>query len=386
MKLIEITNDALAKEFLDFPARLYKDEPNYIRPLDDDLNKVFDKKKNKFFRHGSLCRWLLQDADGKTIGKVAAFINKRTINKHGQPTGGMGFFDCIKDQDAAFALFDQCKAWLSEQGIEAMDGPINFGERNAFWGLLVEGFDPPIYQMPYNFPYYKDFFEAYGFKDYFQQYSYGLKMDHPRPQKYYDRAEKIMSDPNYTFRHIEKRKLADYGEDFRKVYNASWGKHDGFKQMQPAQAQKVVNSMKPILIEDTMWFGYYKDEPVAMFFMLPELNQYFKHLNGKMNLFAKVKFFLLKTFKPARKLNAILFGVHPDHQKKGMEGAIIIAAHRHIHPQRKYDDLELAWMGDFNPKMMRVCESLGAHVVKTHITYRKLFDENAVFERCPVIQ
>jgi len=51
----------------------------------------------------------------------------------------MGFFECTDDRDAAFLLFDTCSAWLKERGMQAMDGPINFGENDVNWGLLVEG-------------------------------------------------------------------------------------------------------------------------------------------------------------------------------------------------------------------------------------------------------
>ncbi|WP_449435012.1 hypothetical protein [Pedobacter steynii] len=57
----------------------------------------------------------------------------------------MGFFECINDKEAAFKLFDTAKLWLAENGMEAMDGPINFGENDSFWGLLVEGFTPPSF-------------------------------------------------------------------------------------------------------------------------------------------------------------------------------------------------------------------------------------------------
>jgi hypothetical protein len=62
----------------------------------------------------------------------------------------MGFFECIDKQEAAFLLFDTCKAWLEKAGMEAMDGPINFGENESYWGLLVEGFDNPSYGMNYH--------------------------------------------------------------------------------------------------------------------------------------------------------------------------------------------------------------------------------------------
>ncbi|OPG94324.1 hypothetical protein B2I21_32060, partial [Chryseobacterium mucoviscidosis] len=88
--------------------------------------------------------------------KVAVFINETYQQK--QPTGGIGFFDCVNDQETANFIFDHCKSWLQERGMEAMDGPINFGERDKFWGLVIEGFIEPLYGMNYNFPYYKDLF------------------------------------------------------------------------------------------------------------------------------------------------------------------------------------------------------------------------------------
>jgi hypothetical protein len=160
MKIVEVTTPRHIQEFILLPVKLYKNEPNWIRPLDKDIESVFDVEKNKTFRHGKCIRWILQNDSGETIGRVAAFVNEKIVHKgNDQPTGGMGFFECINDREAAFFLFDQCKTWLQSNGMEAMDGPINFGSRDRWWGLLIEGFDrEPNYQCNYNFPYYKDFF------------------------------------------------------------------------------------------------------------------------------------------------------------------------------------------------------------------------------------
>ena len=112
--------------------------------------------KNKTFRHGECTRWVLQTSEGEFLGRIAAFINKKYKNKGDEfLVGGIGFFDCINDQSAADMLFDVAKHWLLQRGVEAMDGPINFGERDRWWGLVTEGFQEPLYCMNYNPPFYR---------------------------------------------------------------------------------------------------------------------------------------------------------------------------------------------------------------------------------------
>jgi hypothetical protein len=386
MQITEVTSAAHRNEFLLLPVRLYKNEKNWIRPLDKDIEEVFDKEKNKFFRHGECTRWILKDDSGKTIGRVAAFIDRKTAKTYDQPTGGMGFFECINDKNAAFILFDTCKSWLEQRGMEAMDGPINFGERHKWWGLLVDGFGEPNYCMPWTHLYYKDFFEAYGFKEFFKQYTYHRKVDDPLAPSIAQKADRIAQNPAYSFRHIEKKNLEKYAEDMRTVYNKAWVKHTGVREMTKTQAMNSMKQMKPVLDEEIVWFAYYNNEPVGFFIMLPELNQLFKHLNGKFNLLAKLKFLYYKWRGVCKKMFGVVFGIVPEHQGKGLEGAIVIAAAKVVQPKRKYTDFEMNWIGDFNPKMMHLSESVGGKILKTHITYRKLFDETREFKRMPVIE
>ena len=384
-RLVPVRDNADRKAFIMAGVTPYKGDPNYIRPLDNDINNVFDPAKNRFFKHGEAERWLLQDSQGTLIGRTGAFINRKTVKDGDVPAGGMGFFECIDDQQAANAIFDNCRDWNAERGMEAMDGPINFGERQAFWGLLVDGFDSPAYQMNYNPRFYKNLFETYGFKEYFQQYTYGMKVHDERPKKYYERADHIFADPEYSFRHVEMDKLDQYAEDFRQIFNEAFSVHAG-REMSQAAAKKMMQSMKPVIVDYIMWFGYHKDRPVAFFINIPDINQYFKHVNGNMNWLGKAKFFYhSKINRTVKKFIGVVFGVVPDYQAKGLEGAIIIAAHNRIAPTMKWFDIELQWIGDFNPKMMRVAENLGATIERTHITYRYLFDRNREFKRFPII-
>ena len=387
MKLIEVNDKTTVRAFLRFPVRLYKGEKTWIRPLDSDIEQVFDPGKNKFFRHGECIRWILQNDKQETIGRVAAFINKKTAQKEEQPTGGMGFFECIEDKNAAFQLFDACKSWLQAKGMEAMDGPVNFGDRDRWWGLLVDGFHiEPNYCCNYNFPYYQQFFEGYGFQIYFKQFTYGRKTRDPFHPKIAMKAEKVAQDPNYRFEHLKKSNLKKYTEDFRTVYNKAWSRHKGVAEMSSLQAKNAMKKIKPIMDDKIIWYGYYNDEPIAFFLLLPEVNQIFKYVNGKLDWVGKLKFLYHKWAKSCHKMFGVVFGVVPEHQGKGVEGALIIATAKMVQDDyHRYEDLEMNWIGDFNPKMIRVVEQVGGEVFKTPYTYRKLSDENKPFKRAPIV-
>jgi hypothetical protein len=388
MKLIEVTSPQLAREFLHLPLRIYKDYPRWIRPLDKDIEAVFDTQKNKAFKHGECARWILTDAQGLTIGRVAAFINQRTVNKgNQQPTGGMGFFECINSREAAFLLLDRCKEWLQQRGMEAMDGPINFGERDRWWGLLIEGYDrEPNYQCNYQPPYYKEFFEAYGFQVYFYQLTFGRPILGPLTERLQQKADLVANDPDYSFRYLRKSEFKQLPDLIRSVYNRAWANRGEIPEMTETQARHIVKQMKPIVDEKLLWFGFYKNDPVVFFLSLPEVNQIFKHLNGKLNLWGKLKFLWHQLRGTNRKAFGVLFGVVPEHQGKGVDGAIIMAFRKLMQEEyRQYDDYELNWIGDFNPKMIRVAEQINTEVVKRHATYRKLFDETKPFTRMPIV-
>ena len=182
MKIIEVLNKNEIKKFHKIPYIIYKNDKNWIPHIKQEIESVFDPQKNKFFDHGIIARFILLNSN-KLIGRIAVFIDKKRSNTFEIPTGGIGFFECIDDDSAAFKLFDTAKKWLEEREMKAMDGPINFGEKDRYWGLLINGFDhPPLYGHNYNPDYYKSFFIKYGFKTYFKQYTFCLLYTSPSPR------------------------------------------------------------------------------------------------------------------------------------------------------------------------------------------------------------
>jgi hypothetical protein len=389
MKIQEVTTSRHIHEFLQLPVRLYKNEAHWIRPLDKDIESVFDEGKNKTFRHGDCVRWILMNDQNEVIGRVAAFVNDKTVRKgNEQPTGGMGFFECINDERAAFLLFDQCKAWLQQKGMEAMDGPINFGTRDRWWGLLIEGFDrQPNYQCNYNFPYYQRFFESYGFQVYFYQFTFCRTVREPVVPRLAEKAAIAARDPDYDFRYLDKTEMPRLAEYIHHVYNKAWASRNENPELNLQQAKLLVKQMKPILDSHLLYFGFYKNEPVSFFISLPEMNQIFKYVNGKLDLLGKLKFVWHTFMKTNRKAFGILFGVVPEHQGKGLDGAMIMKAREVLQEKyKRYDEYEMNWIGDFHPTMINVIKQVGGTLCKKHATYRKLFDESKPFKRAPILK
>ncbi|HEX2969885.1 MAG TPA: hypothetical protein VHO46_12370 [Bacteroidales bacterium] len=381
MNIIEVKTKREKKEFIDFPKWLYRDDNDYVSPLDSGIEAIFDPERNHAFSHGKAIRWILSDETGKTIGRVAAFVDRIRSDANNQPTGGLGFFEVIENSDAAFRLFDTAKEWLSSQGIEAMDGPINFGENDNNWGLLVDGFVQQAYGMPYNKKYYREYFEEYGFRNYFEQYSYHVPVD-KFPERIMKIADWISRRPGYTFRHFELKNSGKYVNDIVEVYNSAWSvfKED-FTPLEPAILEESLKKAEFIIDEELIWFAYFNDKPIAFFILFPDVNQILKHLNGKLHLWNMIKVLYYKLTHEMTRMRALVGGVHPNYQNSGVESAIFLQLYRVFVRKPWYKELELSWVGDFNPKMISIYEALGSRRAKVHVTYRYMINTARKFVR-----
>ena len=143
----------------------------------------------------------------------------------------------------------------------------------------------------------------------------------------------------------------------------------------------MFKTMKPVMDETLTWFTYYKDEPIAIWVNLPDLNQFFKHLNGKFGLLQKLKFLWLQKFGKCNRFVGIVFGIVPEFQGKGVDAFMIVEAAKIIQPMARYENYEMQWIGDFNPKMINVAESICPNRSRILSTYRYIFDRNKEFKR-----
>lgn len=389
LKEVKREDKCLVREFLELPKRIYKNTAEWVCPFDSSIEAVFDPAKNKLFQDGEAIRWVAYNAEGECVGRIAAFYDKTHAYSYEQPTGGCGFFEAIDDQELANFMFDASRDWLKERGMEAMDGPVNFGSRDAWWGLLVEGYEyQPLFENPYHLPYYKALFENYGFKNYFNQNTYVWNVDDDDvAEVVHDRVKRLMSTPGYRFAPIGDEDLYSAVEKFRNIYNKAWALFTGVQPMEAEEARAMADTMRPIVDRNLIWFSYFNDEPIGFFIMVPDLNRLVGKYNGKFGIVNKLRMMWdLKVRKKCDRIFAIIFGITPEFQGKGVESGFMKAMLDGFIRTKKnhYRSVEFAWIGDFNPVMNRMIQSyVCATRHKMHTTYRYLFDREKPFTRCP---
>lgn len=387
MEVFEVSDANTVNEFHRLSRKIYRNDPNFIPLLRPMVENTFNPQKNPKFNGGNACRWIVKK-DGEYVGRMAAFYDSGYSAGYEQPTGCFGFFECIDDQDVANLLFDTAKNWLQQNGMEAMDGPVNFGENFFYWGLLVDGFQPQTFGMQYHKPYYRRLFESYGLKTFYEQYSYSLDITNPDlPDRFWKIAAWVAQKPGYAYEHFTFQNQDKYIGDFIEIHSQAWADHSNYKPASFVELKEMITQAKFILEEEFIWFVYHEGKPIAFFMMIPDLNQILKKLKtGKLNIWNILKMIYYKRTKTISRCRVIVLGVVPHFQRLGIESGIFYQLKKVMLGKPWYNDMEMSWVGDFNPKMNALFKSFGAKQTLTHLTMRYLFDPKKEFKRAAIIR
>ncbi len=387
MEVVQVSGKKTTGEFYQLPEYLFRENSNYTPLLWKMLEDIFDRQRNAKFEKGDANRWIVRDK-GKCIGRIAAFFDPDYSAGYDQPTGCIGFFECARNKEAAFLLFDTAKKWLQQNGMEAMDGPVNFGENFFHWGLLLEGDQPQTFGMQYHPAYYQEFFEEYGFKVFYRQYSYSLDITNPDlPDRFWKIAAWVAQKPGYRFEHFTFKNQDKYIYDFMEIHRQAWAGHGNYKPARFEQLKEMISQGRFFLEEEFIWYVYHNNQPIGFFMMIPDLNQIIRKLKtGKLNTLNILRMLWLKKTKTITRCRVIVLGVVPKFQRMGIESGIFHHLKKVMLRKNWYNDMEMSWVGDFNPKMNALFKSFGAQKTLTHATMRYLFDRKKEFKRAPIIQ
>lgn len=373
MIVTEVLSVGHQRAFLELPGKIYDSDSDYIRPLDKDIMDVFDPEINPLFKKGACKRWLLWSEEGICIGRIAAFYKTKTDLASVRRVGGFGFFECIDDQLAANLLLDQARYWLEQMGVKVIHGPINFGSRHSWWGLYVNGEGKPNFCANYHPSYYRPLIENYGFTLNYRQFTFKFEQLEA-PGNFFKAIRKhFQEDDRYEFKPADPSKWLENAVTFQQLYNNTWAVEE---RQPPLRLEEVLNWMdklKDVLDWRLIWFAYFNGEPVAFFVGIPELNhQLLQYVNGKIRFVDKFRLARRKWFNAYEKAYGMYYGVLEEFRDSKV-GLGLIATMQDAWMSRlkiPYRSIEFGWVGDYNPKMIKLMKMAGGEIVKTHQTYR----------------
>ena len=383
MVINEVRTSLDWKHFHRVPRRIYAGDPNWICPIEGDVQSVFTPGKNRAYENGEAKIWVLLDEGGAPAGRIAAFISHERNPKQAYPVGGIGFFECVDRQDYAEALFEKALEYLRTFGVKAIDGPINFGERERYWGLLVRCREAPLFQENYQPTYYRALFENWGFRPFEQIFTFKGVMPDVPIGKYRAIAQRVRSRQPVTCRYFDKKRLDVMADHMSQVYNRAFAHFDHFKPIEPKKMQELFKDFLPIADTKATVIAYYEERPIALCVLLPEINAFLRHANGRLNFLTLPGFFLrlrLSTRKKA--LKGILYGVDPDFHGRGI-GPVMIDKLHSPHIEKHYETFYLADIRAHNRVMVDTISKLRVKVERIHIAYRKMLDASLPFEPFP---
>lgn len=371
--MIEVSGTALERDFIRVPDIIYHNDPNWIPPIDSEIAGIFNPAVNPYFRHGEAKRWIALNISGKPLGRIAAFVNYDKIEEGSLRVGGIGFFESVNDNQTAAMLFDTAIGWLvGAHGVTAVDGPINFGENDKYWGLLIRGFTRASYGMNYNPPYYQALFSNYGFKIQYRQFTNYLSLSDPLPERFARIAERVIRQERYTFKPFRYRYRDTFIRDFVTIYNQAWATFSNFRPMDEAVLRRSLKEMRPVMVEDFIWFAYVDGKPAGLLVGVPDVNDVLRYSGSKFDGWGKLKFLFYKYYKGFHSARVVIMGIVPEYQRHGLESGLVYHAFQEGKKRPHYRHVQLAWVGDFNDKMIAIHKAMGAVEDKQHATMRKM--------------
>ncbi len=349
--------------FIDFPFRLYRDDPNWVAPLRSDMKKQFSSK-NPFFNHAEIAPFIAIE-HGDIVGRIVAILNKRHIEFHKEDVGFFGFFESIDDFEVAKGLLDKVRQWLGDRGMAVMRGPMNFST-NEECAFLLEGFDSPcMLMMPYNKRYYHGFMERYGLRKAKDLYAYIINIPDTLPEKAY-RVASIAERQGIKVRSLDMKNFSREMAVFKRVYNSAWEKNWGFVPMTEEEIDHMAKELKPVIVPELAFIAEADEEPVGFMMLLPDLNQVLKRLDGRLFPFGIVK--ALWYSRRITDLRLLLLGIRQGFRKRGVDALLFREGFKAV-KEGGYKRVEFSWILEDNYPVQRLAEMMDGRLYKKYRIY-----------------
>lgn len=392
LRIRELKTPKERLEFIKFPWRIYKRDPNWVPPLISERKEFFDPEKNPSFKHMDVALFMIEgeyQPDGSPpppphlrqgpLGIISAHINHIHNEFHGEKVGFFGFFESVNDREVAHRLLKTASDWVAERGMMAIRGPMNFST-NDECGMLVEGFDsPPVVLMTYNPPYYMDLVESFGFTKVMDLLAYIIDTQkYPSLDALPPKLQRVINIVKRRYPHVRARKMnkKDFRnevERFKHVYNHAWEKNWGFVPLTDEEIDHMAKNLIQIIDTDLAWFAEVRRddgtwEPIGASLTLPDYNQVLIHMDGKLFPIGWLKFLWYRRKIDTARIFAL--GVVHKWHGKGIDALLYYETARELF-RKGYKRAEMSWLLETNFHVLNSVRNFGGKLYKRYRIYEK---------------
>ena len=353
-----------------------EDYPNWVPPLEMDRMRLIDTDKNPFYKNAKIKLWIAEE-NGRTVGRIAAIINKKHNEIYKDDLGFIGFFDCINDQLVANTLFTEAESWLRGQGMKRVRGPIS-PSMNDEIGVLVDGFEyPPAMMMPYNPNYYPDLYEAAGFGKSKDLLAWRIEQAKSMTDKLVRVTDAMKQRSKVSIRSIDMKNFQRDVDLIKDLYNRGWEENWGSVPMSDEEIDMLASELKQVMDPDYILFAEAerdgKRETIGFSLVVPDINQAFlagkKIPKGTFNLPTAITN-LMSNKKAIDTLRIILLGVMPEYRGRGIDALL----YREIMERSKKKGIkfgEASWVLEDNVMMTRAAQMMQGTAYKRYRIFEK---------------
>ncbi len=362
------------KTFIRLANRLYRDDPNYVAPLEFELRARLDATKNPSLKGSPHELWVAY-RDGAPVGRIAAIVNQAHLDRYKDATGHFGFIEGEDDPAIFDALLKTASDWLHEHGVHKIAGPYNFSV-NEECGLLVNGFDaPPYVMMPHGRPFYAGHLERLGFAKAMDMYAleyYPVRQFIPEKRMRF--IEKALNKPNISIRTLNTKDVLGDIRMIVDIFDDAWSDNWGFIPFSEDHIRHMAAELKPIIQKHNVVLCYLDDEPVAFGLVLPNINRAIRDFDGKLLPFNWAKLLWRLKVRGIDQSRMPLMGVRKKLHKRPVGAAFaykIIDMVNAANMDHGVTHSELSWILENNESMLTMLTDMGAKIYKTYRIYEK---------------
>lgn len=364
-------------QFFNFPWVLYKDDPHWVPILLSMRRDLLDRKKNpawEYMEGQYFGAW----RDDTLVGTITALINHRHNEIWDESIAWFGTFEAYDDQEAVNGLLKSAEEWADERGYKTIRGPQSFTTHQET-GLLVDGFEQPVIEMPYNPSYYQRLIETADYKKRMDIVSMYFHRDMEaktglgtRLKKFADFARKRYK---VTIRKLDPKRKKEEFNLFRDLYNQAWDKNWGFVPMTERELQDLVDNLGMLVEPEMAFFAEVDGKPAGFSLAVPDFNEMLKRAYPRPGVPEFLSLLHVgwhwKVAKTTRGTRLPLMGVKEEYRDMGIHTALLSATYENMPEQ--YTHIDCGWILETNP-LHAMSIKLGADPYRTHRYYEKSWE------------